>query len=1488
MSTPKRSRVSNRHLLFLQFLRLPKRFMAWLLRLIFIGARITRTNNAGFVLPTTVLLLLVVSLTVGGLSFRSFSRVERTIALREQKVVDEIAAPAIDRARAKIEYMFANDGRVADKRPPSSQDLIEALLANAGGANDPYTLPDETQLDIVPGNVAPTVNTTGLEPAWAFDFQGRNVVYSILVQSDNGIDADMDGEFDITIQSKVDADGDGVDEKVQSQVTRNGPISAGDPGGNCPIGSLAGSGWYEVGGGSRLEKNIQVNVLSATGDGVNRAVNAGEYQQVRVAQRGSRWGAWFRYDLDIFPGSDFRWNGAMHTEANLITGQSFKAYLVSAQSSCINDPASSEISLNSIDNDGNGSITDANDFRGELIGGSILNDDFELKWGNNGTNVEYHSSRNFAGNVPVITELGDPGDTADSSNDSVDTTDKPSDIAIDPVNIFTKDGSSHLTPANYRDDPAWANAIATNADRNGRVELDQDDTVRPFLDDGYRADGRYGPKFRYDSQQALDEQDGVAISPNLSGQDIPLSHDALVVDDAANEVFGLDGYWERRAIKQGLRVVVGQRLELGNSLGWGGSDDPLYPQKTVQSSLIDTSVVAQEPGEVLQQRSLRDNLAAVQGMIVYHYTEDDGELPYMCMASTVHPGTDKTLENSRTFTQYPANPSTNDWKIDFLNGVGTNGWEFDFQSAYATPANFASAVVDTQPLGKALRNLAYFAGDPLGGAPSFPAVQGTENITFSGSNANTANLVHPYPYLSMWGDFSILRRIFDTYGVTTTAQYDDLSPADKSTLHSSACSLGMLAYNLQSVQDEVTAGSTDPVILELRDQIERDRTYGFNTTALGLATTVKYPALYYLFPIEDHDQIGVGATTPPSPQPLTEEYFTEDLTGTDVPYISQVSGAAITGGINDATTIYAAVNPADIDLAPLAPGSFNQPKASVVTDADTGVAPDFTDTTAYLTSGQNNRLYFSKNYINANGTFYATTFLDKSMMDGRELMSSRVTDLDIGNLTLNTVGTSGIKWIPERGGIVYTFREDAVREDSIVRPKHTSANWDDDIASATANNCRVFNNLLTNAECYMDYVPTDGSQRGTFDPPLNPTTGISVKPVDLVADPMRRPNGFRIFNGANLNRSDDIEAAGMTLVTDNSLYIKGDLNLHETKTGTPAELQEFTGGSFLADADFATANEATARTNFYGRLAADLDSRFANPAEDKWRPVEIFADAITILSDTYLDGVVEDAFIKRRGTAEGTPIINSSFTNFHRPRHSSNRSKSTYQREDEEVVGSTNVDLPIRFDRNGVLKSNQSGTYAPFPNGTGNNTSYIYFDYPANVGEYRRQRRSEAITADLDANATRVNALLIAGIVPSRPAQPYGGLHNFPRLLEYWKNKPLYISGGFFQLNFSTQATAPYDQDAWSPGDTSNSDLFIGYYNAADRIWGYDVALQYVSSAPIAERFITLGRPRNEYYRQVDLEDPYVKPLRCPTDAGGNYVQVDPQYATLADCQASL
>lgn len=1506
MSTPKRSRVLNRRLLN-RVVRLPNRFMAWLLRLIFISARFSRTNQAGFILPTTVMLLLVLTLTVGGLSFRSFSRLNQTVAYREQQRIDNFATPAVDRAKAKIEYLFTKDKDIVDKRPPSSSDLINALLANSatwGDADhaekDPYTLPDETQLDIN-GDGAP-------DPAWSFDASnGSTVVYSVLTSHEardpvTGEILNDSGGAPLTLTSNK------TQEKANTLVTRNGPINTQKSAEGCPVTAFSGDGWQDAGG--ELQKVFQIDVLNISNpNSPNRTVSSAEYQQVRSTPKGNKYGAWFRYDMEIFPGGPFRWNGAMHSESNIIASDNLEAYLVSSPESCIFSTDASEVTLSvsayDTDNDG----TDDQFFQGHLVSGASKDDSF-------GGDTDFHEENNAAPANPGVDELDE--DTDSVAQAGADLT----DVAVDPVLILTEDRTVNLDPGTW-DPAAGKNALVpdpTDPDDDVRLLTNSarvrvfPDAARPFVDDGFRADNRYGPKPRYNALNSLTQANSETNNVSHVIGDVIDDNPLLASNNLAEQEYGLDGYWERRSIVQGLRVVVGQRLELGNPFGWQ-ADDPLYPSTEVQP-IMDGGDEMKGPARAKQQKSLRDNLAAVQGMVVYHYTQNGGDLPYICMASTVHPGTEQTLINSRTFGTYP---QTGAKRIDFLTGNGTNGWEFDFRGKYATPNTFRAAVKPNQPLGRALRNLAHFAGDPQGGAPSFSPVQGIQGDAVGATLDPDDDFVHPYPYLSMWGDFSILRRVLfaHDYGtgnendlVDTDAEYDALSPADKATLHSAACTMGMMSSSLEALETEYDAIVAEPTIandiatklgtvtgatqasewiagldpaytyleeariLALHRQVLRDREFGFGAPAAATCAVTDfpgvtdaanivnafcstaqlpaYPSLYYLFPVLDHNQDGSLVAAAPggalgtAPATQADEYVNEGAAADKYIFDSATPGnirvnSAVTYAVLDPTN----VDPSDLSSLALTPESsvanFKQPASGIV-----AAEPDPRDE-------------LQRNTIVDGGNTYELAFLDKAMMDGRELLNIRLLDLDIDKLTditadarsFFTVGTDQIAWIPELDGIFYAAREDAVREDSIVRPRQ--ADW------AT---CQNFANLQDNGQnCPMVVAnPADASQKGTSDPPLAPNL-ISPKPVDMYADPDRRPHGFRLINGSIIHRSGDDKAAGLTFVTDNTAYVYGNFNLHQDTAGNILEeFQEQLG------TDFAT-GAGDPFNDFYGRT--NLDTNFARGGLDLWRPSEIFADAVSILSSEFRDGVIEDAYLYRNDGSEAAALdgILSSYLNSDRPDVNTGGAvsipDSSWQREDFNGPADTGTtDLPMRFDRNGIPYRLDGGTYEAFPADTGGGDHFTF-----NEDDERRQNLIPA------ANNTRVNALLVSGIVPLRSGQNYGGLHNFPRLLEYWPDKNLFISGGFFQLNFSTQATAPFDQDSWEPGDIpDNTVVYNSFYGAATRIWGYDVGFQYTSVAPIARRFISFGRPRSEFYRELPLNDEYIANLCTAENSTGDSV----------------
>jgi hypothetical protein len=455
-----------------------------------------------------------------------------------------------------------------------------------------------------------------------------------------------------------------------------------------------------------------------------------------------------------------------------------------------------------------------------------------------------------------------------------------------------------------------------------------------------------------------------------------------------------------------------------------------------------------------------------------------------------------------------------------------------------------------------------------------------------------------------------------------------------------------------------------------------------------------------------------------------------------------------------------------------------------------------------------------------------------------------VLDIDLDALTTRRAGTATTAdyWLSanlenQAEGIVYAFREDAVREDEIVRPKSSqnSAYCSDLVGSQFR--------VEFDEDCLMQVRYGGTSQ----DPPLA-SNGISLKPVDFIADPERRPHGFRLRtasgNPADFSGNNYARKVGMTFVTDNSVYIMGDFNLHSTNGTRTGLVEEFTE---RLDPTF---------SNFYTRTEATLNTGvFANPSEDHWRPVEILADAISILSNNFRDGAVQDGFLKARpGTPGGA---DSSYMNQNRPIFAADLGGGGMVRE---INPDPTFNSPIYIDRNGTYYV--SGTppqpfYTPYIDAT----QWSSFTTADDERRLNVQRGQESY----------VNALFVAGIVPKRPNQTYGGLHNYPRFLQNWNNINMYISGAFFQLNFATAATGPYEQDAWEARDLAQAGDVerIGYYRAPQRRWGYDVGLLYVPPAPIARRFVNFGTPRSEYYREIPADDPYSINLRCARKGSG-------------------
>ena len=834
----------------------PKRWaqalVRWLSKLSARGARTLRPQG-GFVLPTAVLLTIAIGLFVGAILVQSFSRTSEVASSRDRDRVDNVAEPAIDRAKAKLEALFIDprrtlgvpneglllsalnntdadgDGKVdIDIGVPGAADDLNVELVNGV---DPYTLPDETRLDVD--------NNNGPDNAWFFesDLDGdgnpETIVYSItLLRNNNGQNLDS---------SDVN--------KANNSVVRTGPINVGTGFGNastlaaaCPAALVPTGGWTPI-GTARFRKNFQVNVFVQNGNPNNPTVSAFEFQQDREVTQGNAFGVWFRYDLVISPGPNvqFNLNGAVHTDGSLFSwNNSVRYFLVSAPNSCIYTDEGSAITLaETLGRQADGTVVPI--YQSQIVaiddgGGNkqVTQDEVIDLFPSNGAAPDLNDTTTQSLNALTDSVVGT---LQFGPNESQSLPAAANPFTLDPIELFTRNRLRSrglntqplVTPldggdpapaydTSVRDVANYDNVSPGVSDRIFNFEEDQ-----PFVDDTYRADDRWGPAPSYGFNGRFD------IPPGLAGEPIadnfPITSQAVgspqeLLSNSAPpgdpEAIGLDGYWERRSYDQGARLIVGQRLELGNANGWlfdgdgdgnpntvevGGSittndprdrtygDDPLNPPPLDGDPDAFTPPTQdgmdQRPNEYRQQRALRDNLAAVQAGVYYHLGEDR-DFPMACLALTAHPGTLTTINNSTTFNNNIGDPA-NSIDIDFLTGTGTNGWEFEPPGGVANDTAFGNLIENPNtPLRRALDNLAHFSGDPDG---AFPPLQ----EAFGG-------IQHPYPQLTMWGDFSSLRRALDEVD-RPGVDYQDLSIADHSTLHTASCLLGMLAYNLDTIND---------------------------------------------------------------------------------------------------------------------------------------------------------------------------------------------------------------------------------------------------------------------------------------------------------------------------------------------------------------------------------------------------------------------------------------------------------------------------------------------------------------------------------------------------------------------------------------------------------------------------------------------------------------------------------------------------------------
>jgi type II secretory pathway pseudopilin PulG len=778
-------------------------------------------RERGFVLPVAILIVLVLSLVTVGLLTRSTQRSIQTQVERAGQTVSRQLNAAIDRARAKIEYLV-RDPRLPAGTPTDAQ-LVAALINDGEGEeeliprdeNNPYILPDETQFVITtnievedPNNPGQTLPVPVRAPAWWFLVDTDNNGVNDSVTAYTILNTRRAGGRDFEDSRLTDT------ERARRLMIRSGPLQ-GSALGPCTdnpaqqtINPNVGD-WFQV--GSALYKPFQVFAVTLPiqgADSTTRAISALQFQQDRKRDLLNKWGAFSRGDLEFFFTPGYNWNGAIYAGGSLFfryaPNNLFRAFLISSQESCFYMPAD------------NSEITAF----GELVAGAI---------GYAGQQVSDSLSFDAHPGVADVPPNEPPPKLNNLNFDSVQNGVEPESVALDPLELHL---FGRIRPrGNYQQDAAgWAASPlnAKNPRSPGRIkaggfQAGADQTCPPYVDDVYRADNRFGPKASYERPPVTpDPQNGCNV-PTFAEEFNNARAGGRILDDARNELgesltadnpppgalseVGLDGYWERRARVEGLRVIVGQRLELTRTdslpLPLVPTGDPNDPTK-LQPIFISN--------EARQRLTLRDNPAAVQATAVYHYSHRDGRFPIACLATVAHPGSPWSLQRASTF---PTGDQRTQLGINFFTGQGTNVWEYD-------PTPMQARLAPGTPLWTALTNLANFAGDPDGAYPP----------------RQEAGRIHPDPFITAFGNFSELRRIIENP--------TNLSLADQSTLQTAGCMLGMLADNMLRIEAAANAG--DPAAQTLWNDIQASRAGNRE------AANRFYLPLRYIFPTTSFNQ----------------------------------------------------------------------------------------------------------------------------------------------------------------------------------------------------------------------------------------------------------------------------------------------------------------------------------------------------------------------------------------------------------------------------------------------------------------------------------------------------------------------------------------------------------------------------------------------------------------------------------------------------------
>lgn len=388
--------------------------LRWLARSFLKSRR--RRLQSGFVLPTVTMVSMVIVLLTTAIVFRSFDRSTNASYVRVNQAVLNAANPALDRARAKLDALFADPS--LPRATPSDIALYTTLTSNR------YSFGDEERLKLVKD-----INgVTGIQQYPAVTLEDDDTIktaWRFPVDTDNNGKFDSYTLYGIYFRSPTRGTDGRFSRPRNPLEARTPPMRGGNIGNQCAnatgtSASLVGdSSWYKSGG--KLSKSFFVYTATVPITSVpdspsigtkddyepykgSKSFSALEYQQDRSLIPLSNNAAVFQDDLELTPGSAFRMNGRVFTNANLLIGgrgsTEVRLYQVSSKNSCFYEEENSKITVGG--NVGTGNVADTSNQNGVTVdlfrgfgndpGSATINNSNKSTNTNGGAQVAYNDA----------------------------------------------------------------------------------------------------------------------------------------------------------------------------------------------------------------------------------------------------------------------------------------------------------------------------------------------------------------------------------------------------------------------------------------------------------------------------------------------------------------------------------------------------------------------------------------------------------------------------------------------------------------------------------------------------------------------------------------------------------------------------------------------------------------------------------------------------------------------------------------------------------------------------------------------------------------------------------------------------------------------------------------------------------------------------------------------------------------------------------------